>query len=218
MASAFAATHFGLDRFLPGLILKLDNLDQADSHEFTLLMRAANNNHVSTAKWLLNNGAHIDTRDRSFSGTALHYATLQRHEPMVRALLLDGASLLVDMENVTPLIYAVDLAWKDGIRIFLEAGVSIDATIPAILNPPLPGGILSQGEKAKSPRRGLTVLHYASLVGDPDMVSFLLEHQADPSMTTEYGQTPLRVAVSRDVYLSKGRPPYNWLWRGHESA
>jgi ankyrin repeat protein len=63
---------------------------------------------------------------------------------------------------------------------------------------------------------GRTVLHGAALLGDPDMIRFLVEQGADLEAKDKYGQTPLTIALGDPaglVFRSRGEGKYDDRFR-----
>ncbi|MGH9783892.1 MAG: ankyrin repeat domain-containing protein [Terriglobia bacterium] len=63
---------------------------------------------------------------------------------------------------------------------------------------------------------GRTVLHGAALLGDPELIRFLVEQGADLNAKDKYGQTPLTIALGDPeglVYRSRGEGKYDDRFR-----
>lgn len=63
---------------------------------------------------------------------------------------------------------------------------------------------------------GRTVLHGAALMGDPELIRFLVEQGADLEAKDKYGQTPLTIALGDPaglVYRSRGEGKYDDRFR-----
>lgn len=87
----------GFDEFLLWLVEVGALMDAPDVYRFTPLLRAVDNQHLSTAKLLLEQtSANVDHKDESGS-SALHYAIANRHVPMIQLLLSHNAN--VDLQN-----------------------------------------------------------------------------------------------------------------------
>lgn len=56
---------------------------------------------------------------------------------------------------------------------------------------------------------GLTPLHFAALVGDVKMTKLFLRLGADPNTQSNYGETPLHLALSRTVQGSRYQDAWN---------
>ena len=109
---------------------------------------------------------------------------------------------------MTPLHYTVLQSDKEMARILLCAGVPVD--LPMRRQGWQPGNLiyptndnLQSSEADTNPRQGLTALHYAALTGRFDMGEFLLQREANPNATSNYGETPLHLALKRDLYGPK---------------
>jgi len=126
----------------------------------------------------------------------------------MRALVEGRANpLLATAEGTTPLLVAAGLgretvslsaekreAFREAARIALRLGGDIRA---------VGGG-------------GRTVLHGAALLGDPEMLKFLVEQGADIEAKDKYGQTPLTIALGDPggfVFRSRGEGRYDDRFR-----
>ncbi|KGQ02961.1 Ankyrin-3 [Beauveria bassiana D1-5] len=205
---------------------KMVNATLADKAGRTPLHWASENGHVEVLKLLLeyrppalpaNRGAtkkhaadvpsSLNMRDTT-SKTPLHYAALHSWTNCVRLLLTRGAKITADMDNMTALHYAVSKSSKEMARCFLDAGISIhtgvqrrdwsevDSEIKARCEP----HNSSSSVVDCSSQHGLTALHYATLVGCEQMTDLFLAHGANPNVRSEYGETPLHLALKQDLY------------------
>ncbi|MCA9427643.1 MAG: ankyrin repeat domain-containing protein [Candidatus Omnitrophica bacterium] len=168
-----------------------------DSAGRTLLHRAAENGQTSTVRYLLEQGAETETRDRS-GWTALDYARLSGSEETVQLLeesvslpeaVLRGDFELIDRlvsedpnsvnqttpEGATPLHFAVDLGDATLTEKLLQEGAD-------------PNLAYSNGE---SP------LQRAIQAGDQEIVQLMLEAGADPNHLDSRGRSPIYAAIQR---------------------
>ena len=171
-------------------------------------------------KWLLGRGVNVNVRDTKWR-TPLHHAVLHSWERGVQILLEHGAEMTADIDNMTPLHYTVSTLNMKIAEIFLRTGVSVDSPVKR-------RGWLGTYQDGKriyvplddsqcpvevnSTLRGLTALHYAALVGSVRMTTFLLKHGADPNAISEYGETPLHLAVKQDLHGLKRNTGYSDRW------
>jgi ankyrin repeat protein len=110
--------------------------------------------------------------------TALHLAAFFNRPEIARDLIRHGADVAAVAKNamkVTPLHSAAAAHSTELVRLFLEQGAPADAK--------------QQG--------GWTALHEAAQIGDLQMVSDLIQHQADLLARSDDGKTPLQMAESK---------------------
>ncbi|EXK77416.1 hypothetical protein FOQG_17876 [Fusarium oxysporum f. sp. raphani 54005] len=129
------------------------------------------------------------------------------------ALLLERrASLDSDIENMTPLHYTVKNGDEAIAQTFLSAGTPVDTlVVRQTYIPTYQEGrviyVIGDSEKsvAQNSRtvEGLTTLHLAALTGSQRMTKFLLDHGANPNFPSDSGETPLHLALRRDLYGPK---------------
>jgi ankyrin repeat protein len=161
----------------------------------------------TTAEWLLERGACIDTKDSKWK-TTLHHAVLNGWRRCVQLLLQRGASLDPDIDNMTPFHYTVGNSDRETAQIFLDFGKPVDLTVRRRIftgmiqngratyrvqddrQDPVPNG---------SAETGLTSLHLATLTGSRKMTKYLLEQGANPNYASDYGETPLHLALRQDL-------------------
>lgn len=207
---AHGAAHFGLEGLMAQLKTASIDFDAPDENRETPLLWAARNRQVGMVELLVHQGANVNTFDFERK-TAPHHAAENKWLTALKALLGKGAELTQDIENMTALHYAVLSGWEEGITALLDAGVSIDiqvrreqfvqtydsgrrvfkrldrrpSRVPHLCDAPVPG---------------LTPLHLAALVGNLDMVRYLLRHGADPARKSDQGETPLHLSVGARIY------------------
>ena len=151
----------------------------------TPLVAALAGRYFQTAKFLYDNGAHLDAR-YAVGQTPLILAALWGDLEMVQVLL--GYEVDVNArrdDGYTPLHGAVSNGSRhqrnhhrvqsspDIARILLEHGADVNA----------------------QNNSGLTALHFASEDGPAEVVHVLLEHNANVSAEDERGRTPLHYAI-----------------------
>ncbi|KAK6842242.1 hypothetical protein PG987_003102 [Apiospora arundinis] len=201
--------HFGLQGLMIQLKAAGTDLDASDENGETPLLWAARNQQEDMMRLLAEQGAKINTLDFERK-TSLHHAAKINSLTMLKTLLRKGAVLTQDVDNMTPLHYAVLSGWKTGITALLDAGVAVDLSIRRVqfvqaynndrmvferfdgVQQPVPHLSGASGP-------GLTPLHLATLIGHSEMVQFLLRHGADPAAKSNYGETPLHLCVGARI-------------------
>lgn len=180
-------------------------IDSEDGKGRTPLMYAAAAARNQVARILIEHGASIMKTDYERKGM-LHHAIVNANSDLhlVESFITLGApTASVDAENMTPLHYTVRQGREDIARSLLQAGVSVNVAVQRRtwthnsrkhyrLHP-------TQPTLLYRPKRGLTPLHYAAWVGHDKMVSFFLQHEADPNTISEYGETPLHLALANTM-------------------
>jgi ankyrin repeat protein len=161
----------------------------------------------TTAEWLLERGAFIDTKDSKWK-TPLHHAAFNGWRRCVQLLLQRGASLDPDSDNMTPFHYTVGTSERETAQIFLDFGTPVDLTVRRRI---ITGMIQNdrvtyrvQDDKQNpvpngSSETGLTSLHLATLTGSREMTKYVLEHGANPNYASDYGETPLHLTLKQNL-------------------
>ena len=164
----------GLDAIVKFLVI--DHSQTVNSRGFddesTALHLAARRGYAEIARFLLDNGADVNARDKRKS-TPLHEASTEGHAEVVRVLMEHGVDITArnDAGN-HPVILAFAWGRVEVSRVFLEFGVD-----------PMGNDI-----------NGWPPLHRALYEGHIDMARALLENGADISRMSEGGITPLFAA------------------------
>jgi ankyrin repeat protein len=207
ISEAHLAAHFGLLLCLTILAAEGANFDDRDENGETPLLFAARNGQEDAVVWLLERGVDVDVGDFELNST-MHHTVFRRWKGPLQLLLTRNARITANIENMTPIHYATRSGWEEGLALLLEAGVDIDTRVQR----------LNYRQAYRNGRRiyeladiqkqlhtvgdtnislGFTPLHVAALCGKRKLVSFLLDHGADPSIMSEHGETPLHLAVCR---------------------
>ncbi len=189
----------------------------ADGH--TPLHSASRSGHEAIVSLLLEKGAEVNAKSDADGQTPLHSASRSGHEAIVSSLLEKGADVNAkDDTGWTPLHKAGYNGHEAIISLLLEKGADVNAKDDTGWTPLHKAGyngheaivslLLEKGAdvNAKSDADGQTPLHSASRSGHEAivslllangyeaMVSILLENGADPTITNNYGRTPLQIA------------------------
>ena len=168
------AAFFGLNEELEVLCEGKGETQALPCHLNSSLLLATTNGHIRATEIVLDHGADIDNTHISGS-TALLVAISYGYVDVVKLLLARGSG--TDTENnfsETPLCYAVLHLQADYILALLDHGADIHN---------------------KDTYYGMTALHWASHVGDLNIVNILLARGSDPESHNNAGQTPFFLAV-----------------------
>jgi ankyrin repeat protein len=180
----------------------------------TPLMYASREGHIETARLLLDAGATVNEVDKN-DITPLFMAISNNHIDMARFLIEKGADIHAkDWYGRTPLFAAVEMRNADMdyrsfeviqttedrktilafIKTLLEKGADPNIRVHEV--PPLRSWMyLLGGSLAWVDFTGQTPFLLASLSGDVSTMRVLMEHGADPKITTFSGTTPLMAAA-----------------------
>ncbi|PHH92415.1 hypothetical protein CDD83_7484 [Cordyceps sp. RAO-2017] len=176
------------------------------------LLVAAQNGEEASLSWLLDRGVDANVCDETWK-TPLHHAVLNSWTRCVELLLARGAKITTDVHNMTPFHYTVSKASEEIAKCFVDAEIPIDVKLERkTWQPVYQEGEMRyiaenetqvSGEEEAGGRKGLTALHYAAVTGSRRMTKFLLDHGADPNAVSGYGETPLHLALKRDLHGAK---------------
>ncbi|KAJ4153081.1 hypothetical protein LMH87_009586 [Akanthomyces muscarius] len=171
------AAELGRQDCLQQLFLHLPdgwNINKRDSSRETLLGCASGAGHLSTVKYLIENGAALQARSRG--ATALHRAAANGHVDVVKFLLDRGADTSAEDEHGhTPLHTAAEEGSSPVVSAFLDHGLDVDA--------------LTGGERSRTP------LHLAAECGNTETLETLLKAGANMSSRDYFDYTPLLLAI-----------------------
>eukprot|EP00948_MAST-09A_sp_MAST-9A-sp1_P001906 g1906.t1 len=92
---------------------------------WTPLIFAARGGHVKITKRLINNHVDLENRDSHDGWTALFHSVKMHCNEVLQSLITSGANVdIVDNENRTPLMIAVQLGFNDTLNILLDSFVT----------------------------------------------------------------------------------------------
>jgi len=212
----------------PGLV------DTTDGARRPALEYAAANGQVAAARFLLDRGAKVGCKSRTW--TPLHSAAGHGHAGMVKLLADRGSDVNAQIGWGTPLHLAAANGNTRAIKALLDHGADLRAenewgdtplhraaregNTKAVrvllgrganvnagsgaLNLPNADPII-EGEDEESESLLFTPLHEAAIEGHRDTVRLLLRKGADVRARTQWGSTPLHHAVSRGIAGSNHR-------------
>jgi ankyrin repeat protein len=172
----------------------------------TRLMSLSRKGDVERVSFLLKVWAEVEARD-GWGWTALHFASLNDHEPVVRLLLDRGADMKARDSTAgwMPLHWASIQGRVAIVRLLLDKGADVTATTitgETALHIASDKGhesvvrlLLDKGADVGARDTGdWTPLHRTSLYGHESVVRLLLDRGADIGARTTDGRTPLHFA------------------------
>jgi len=181
-------------------------------HRQTALMWAVARQRPDVVKVLIEAGADIHARSRSFPQIVTGEETQRAGREELNYTVLRGGS--------TPLLFAARVGDVESARVLLAAGANVNDALPdgaQALTVAAHSGqgavamlLLEKGADANAAAIGYTALHAAVLRGDQELVGALLKHGAQPNRTIMKG-TPSRRANGHQFELLSpllGATPY----------
>jgi len=156
---------------IPALVdvAKLKPIDQPDDEGFSKLHRAVMRRKVDQVRQLLDQGADVDVRHRTFLGTPLQYAASTGGLDVAELLIKRGATVdATDSNGRTPLMWAAGNGKADVVKALLDAGADVN----------------------RVNRTNWTALHFAADKGQLDTAQLLIERGADLAAQSSDGKTP----------------------------
>ncbi|WVR03185.1 hypothetical protein IAU60_000176 [Kwoniella sp. DSM 27419] len=205
---------------LAGLLRDNPSLDLSakDPQDIAPLHWAAINAHMGTCRWLLDNGAEVDSIGGELKATPLQWAARNGHLYVVHLLLSRGADpnlrdsqgfntlhLITHSSAVMPLLYmlhqpvAIDEKDTDGHTALMWAAYQGDAISVDLL--------IRHGASVDiADNAGMTPLHWAAVKGNKVSIRYLLEAGASLDTKEESGKTPRDMAeeVKAHVPFERG--------------
>jgi ankyrin repeat protein len=163
------------------------------SHEQTALMWAAAERHPEVVQLLLQSGADVHARSRTYTQTVTSEVTQRAGREELNYTVSRGGS--------TPLLFGARSGDVESIRLLLRAGADVNDGLPdgmsALVLAAHSGNgsgaelLLEKGADPNAAGIGYTALHAAVLRSDIGLVKALLAHGANPNAEITKG-TPLR--------------------------
>lgn len=144
-----------------------------DREHNTPLHLSALNGYLEIVKYLVKNGANVDSKNRK-NQAPLHSAVHNAHRDIIEYLVTSGADLnAIDDEGDTPLAWAAYKGQTEVAGLLVKLGANIHA----------------------KNKIGNTPLHWAAEKGYLDIVELLISHHANLRLKNIEGQIPLILAV-----------------------
>ncbi|THY06176.1 purine and uridine phosphorylase [Aureobasidium pullulans] len=201
----------GLMRQLCTQEILVNQVNQADSCELTVLQAAACMGSCEIVRILLDHGAHVNTPSKS--GCALSLAIFREHQDIVALLLEKGANVDGADGCPTPLERAVFLECNSTVQLLIDHGARASAR--ALTDAAWSGQtkiikfLLARNAEIGGDEELTTPLHEAAMRGHRANVRLLLYHGASIDSTHECGSA-LYVAAERhqveimELFISRG--------------
>ncbi len=151
-------------------VSELEPIDRPDEKGFSKLHRAVLARGVEATQALIDQGADVDVRQRTYHGTPLQYAASAGRLDVVLLLIKHKTTVdAVDLSGRTPLMWA---AWKgrtDVVEALLDAGADIH----------------------RVSYKKWSALHFAADKGQFEAAQLLIDRGASLSAKTADGETPI---------------------------
>ena len=176
-----------------------------DSEGKTPLSNACYNDNIEVAKFLIEHGADVNSKDRDWY-TPLYWACYKENIELVKLLLEQGAD--VDSKNKkgeTPLYWACKKGNTEIVKLLLEHGADVNIKDKYVDTPLYWACVKNHTEVAKvlighgadvnsENNYGVSPLSWACRNNNIELVKFLIEHGADVNSKGEDEETPLSQA------------------------
>jgi ankyrin repeat protein len=185
------------------------DLNQTDASGRSALEVAVSKGEYALCELLLTKGGRPTNRKDAAGNTSLHIAVERRADELVRLLVRHKAELSEqNRKGQTPLIIGAESGQSQIVELLLHSGASlhlVDASSRSALELALSNGhlgvlriLLQQSivDVNGITKRGSSLLHLASEIGEEQRVTFLLEMGAMVDVLNANGETPLHWACS----------------------
>ena len=179
-----SALHFAAkyaDQEIIESLLKANaSINITDDQQQTPLMWACTmKNNSRNVAALICHGADVNVTKQWSGLTALHLAAEHADRDTIKCLLDQHISVnVIDNNSWTPLMKSVTTGNVDNVTTLLELGADINMTTDRDVG-------------------GFSVLHFAAVNGDKDIIECLLNHNISVNMVNKDDETPLMMACSK---------------------
>jgi ankyrin repeat protein len=184
------------------------DIEHLDRCGRTPLLSAALHGESNSVMELLSLGAKTNVVDID-NRNILHYAAKCGSKVMMELCLSDSqcdisALDFCDVDNMAPLLWAVDRGEQRNVDLLITYGVNVNAGIERKKYKRQDDGTgiympLDIPPPPLADNNGLTPLHFAALTGDNTMTEFLLSRGAVTNVRDGNGDTPLHLALRRSI-------------------
>ncbi|RAO74327.1 uncharacterized protein BHQ10_010339 [Talaromyces amestolkiae] len=214
-----SALHFaaevGNEEFVRQFAHTQTNLEVKDVYGQSALLIAVENLHAAAVHRLAEATADVHTSNNMHQNT-LHLICKARQSDSSYALLSyflnQGVSAHeLDVQNMTPFLYAVACGRQDLALLLLQNGYDINHAIHrrswtgqmqnGYVTYKLDESPEDPSDRASAP--GMTALHFSALNGNIEMTNFLCLQDANLHSQSETGDTPLHLAIRRTILGSR---------------
>ncbi|KAF3399519.1 hypothetical protein DPV78_006382 [Talaromyces pinophilus] len=214
-----SALHFaaevGNEEFVRQFAHTQTNLEVKDVYGQSALLIAVENLHAAAVHRLAEATADVHTSNNMHQN-ALHLICKARQSDSSYALLSyflnQGVSAHeLDVQNMTPFLYAIACGRQDLALLLLQKGYDINHAIHrrswtgrmqnGYVTYKLDENPEDLSDRASAP--GMTALHFSALNGNIEMTDFLRLQDANLHSQSETGDTPLHLAIRRMILGSR---------------
>jgi ankyrin repeat protein len=214
------AAEIGDEQLVRKLLQSSRRVEAKDRHGRSPLLCAVENLQTGVIHALVRSGACVNVVNNMHQN-ALHLICRRtRHKDHLSLLdyfISQGSfTNFCDVDNMTPLLYALGNQSEDLALLFFKRGVDVNFRLHRRLwNARMENLFVTyeMNQNFEQPVQmnssiGLTALHFSALNGIVRMTALLLDHDADPNALDESGDTPLHLAIRCQVGGHKYDDPW----------
>ncbi|KAJ6111441.1 hypothetical protein N7523_007502 [Penicillium sp. IBT 18751x] len=215
------AAELGSEQVVSMLLGISQKLEAQDCEGQTPLLCAVENLQAGSVYTLVKAGAQAKVINDKHQNT-LHLicrgAKRKDSFTLLRYFINQGLSpYACDVDNMTPLFYALGNRHEDLALHLLEEGLDVNSRIQRRLWVTQMNNLCTSWEVdedfdpqniGENSVTGLTALHFSAVNGLTEMVELLLDHDANPSALDDNGDTPLHLAIRSRIRGHKYGDPW----------